>query len=596
MHKNFYSNARPWNPDKRYRVGDVVLYNGAYYGNKTGLNSNPIDISNWVFIAEIIEGAIFAKKDASNLSNENVEQWKEKLGVSGGNLQSVLDNSGAASSSDGNSEFQMDLENPHFSSVQKTNDLRTSIDQYPSSINLDSVSNVGGSRIVMTGNATTISQGNTNDTVSVSLDTEGALNYFTDYSSKFTDRSLVDKGFVKSLVTGVYKVKGSVADKDALDALTDMQEGDVYNLLDTGANYVYVLDLNNTGEPGWDDFFGSVDLSSINLQTVLNNGYEAYGDSSMSTYRLQPAIQGASSNVLLSQKNGFGSKYIDLEMFTPSTDFGGEAYFTLRVKNLPDAVFSIIMKDNALEYADNYSTYYNDRSVVDKGYVDTNNTLQKTLENGNSASSGDGSISIDLTNKSFNLGFYDPSTRNTVVQASYNGGIVLSHVISGGQNKVEITPSGTVEFIASNSNYMSTYLNLTGDQALTYLENYSSKFTDRSLVDKGFVNDVVKPTALPITLPSNVTGEAFAYRVGAMIYCYFNVEIDFTIENLVEFGIDSVGLILNTLKVLPAVNISSGLIELNSIQVDALRFTNVGENAVKTFKDVLVLIESDNPV
>lgn len=61
--------------------------------------------------------------------------------------------------------------------------------------------------------------------------------------------------------TGIYKIKGSVPDKVALDTMTSMEEGDVYNLLDTGDNYVYVLDLNNTGEAGWDKLGGLSDLS-----------------------------------------------------------------------------------------------------------------------------------------------------------------------------------------------------------------------------------------------------------------------------------------------------------------------------------------------
>lgn len=57
-----------------------------------------------------------------------------------------------------------------------------------------------------------------------------------------------------------YKIKGSVPDKVSLDTMTSMVEGDVYNLLDTGDNYVYVLDLNNTGEAGWDKLSGLSDL------------------------------------------------------------------------------------------------------------------------------------------------------------------------------------------------------------------------------------------------------------------------------------------------------------------------------------------------
>lgn len=60
---------------------------------------------------------------------------------------------------------------------------------------------------------------------------------------------------------GGYKIKGSVPDLTALHLMNNMVEGDVYNLLDTGDNYVYVLDLNNTGEAGWDKLSGFVDLS-----------------------------------------------------------------------------------------------------------------------------------------------------------------------------------------------------------------------------------------------------------------------------------------------------------------------------------------------
>lgn len=72
---------------------------------------------------------------------------------------------------------------------------------------------------------------------------------------------------------GGYKIKGSMPDLTALHLMNNMVEGDVYNLLDTGDNYVYVLDLNNTGKAGWDKLSGFVDLSTITLQTVLENGY-----------------------------------------------------------------------------------------------------------------------------------------------------------------------------------------------------------------------------------------------------------------------------------------------------------------------------------
>ena len=61
---------------------------------------------------------------------------------------------------------------------------------------------------------------------------------------------------------GLYKIKGSVGTKTDLDFMTSMTEGDVYNVIETGDNYVYVLDLNNTGEPGWDKLSGIIDLAN----------------------------------------------------------------------------------------------------------------------------------------------------------------------------------------------------------------------------------------------------------------------------------------------------------------------------------------------
>ncbi len=52
---------------------------------------------------------------------------------------------------------------------------------------------------------------------------------------------------LKSDITSMYRHKGSVADMTALEALTGMTAGDVYNVTATGMNYVYV---NST--VGWD--------------------------------------------------------------------------------------------------------------------------------------------------------------------------------------------------------------------------------------------------------------------------------------------------------------------------------------------------------
>lgn len=52
---------------------------------------------------------------------------------------------------------------------------------------------------------------------------------------------------LKSDIASMYKHKGSVATLTALDALTGMESGDVYNVAATGMNYVYV-----DATTGWD--------------------------------------------------------------------------------------------------------------------------------------------------------------------------------------------------------------------------------------------------------------------------------------------------------------------------------------------------------
>lgn len=60
---------------------------------------------------------------------------------------------------------------------------------------------------------------------------------------------------VNQKIATVYTVKGSVADFEALQSLQSKNIGDVYNLLSTGANYVYT-------EAGWDKLSETIDLSN----------------------------------------------------------------------------------------------------------------------------------------------------------------------------------------------------------------------------------------------------------------------------------------------------------------------------------------------
>ena len=59
---------------------------------------------------------------------------------------------------------------------------------------------------------------------------------------------------VNQKLYGIYTVKGSVADFETLQTIESTEIGDVYNLLDNGANYVYTAN-------GWDKLSETIDLS-----------------------------------------------------------------------------------------------------------------------------------------------------------------------------------------------------------------------------------------------------------------------------------------------------------------------------------------------
>lgn len=80
MHENFYSNSKPWNPLKRYRVGDVVENSLSYFMNRTGVNSILSNRDNWIYIGEVLKDGNFAFKNGSNLTAEEAIQFSQKIG------------------------------------------------------------------------------------------------------------------------------------------------------------------------------------------------------------------------------------------------------------------------------------------------------------------------------------------------------------------------------------------------------------------------------------------------------------------------------------------------------------------------------------
>ena len=82
-----------------------------------------------------------------------------------------------------------------------------------------------------------------------------------------TDKKITLPNFaLKSDISSVYKVKGSKANKAELDDIVDKEVGDVYNLTDTGVNYVW------TGTE-WDSLSGNVDLTGYYTKTQADDKF-----------------------------------------------------------------------------------------------------------------------------------------------------------------------------------------------------------------------------------------------------------------------------------------------------------------------------------
>lgn len=78
-----------------------------------------------------------------------------------------------------------------------------------------------------------------------------------DIPNEYVKNSIFEsyKEEINQKLGSVYTVKGSVANYEALMDIENKNVGDVYNLLDTGANYVYT-------DSGWDKLSETIDFSS----------------------------------------------------------------------------------------------------------------------------------------------------------------------------------------------------------------------------------------------------------------------------------------------------------------------------------------------
>lgn len=94
-------------------------------------------------------------------------------------------------------------------------------------------------------------------------------NVITEIPNEYVKNSTFEnyKVEVNQKLGSVYTVKGSVADYNALINLETKEVGDVYNLLDTGANYVYT-------DSGWDKLSETIDFNNYYTKEEIDEMIE----------------------------------------------------------------------------------------------------------------------------------------------------------------------------------------------------------------------------------------------------------------------------------------------------------------------------------
>jgi hypothetical protein len=167
---------------------------------------------------------------------------------------------------------------------------------------------------------------------------------------------------INSLLSRTYRVMGSVANFGALPA-TAQTVGDVWNLLDTGENYVWVDNLNNTGIPGWDKLSGMMDASGYIPRTGTNTGQPITGDLHLNeSVNFINYVNPSYNSRFALEDGGFGF-----------TGTGGSASdtFALSISQAMELNFTSSFVDSKGITSDVYfGKNYDDNSFIQKKYAD----------------------------------------------------------------------------------------------------------------------------------------------------------------------------------------------------------------------------------
>ena len=331
------------------------------------------------------------------------------------------------------------------------------------------------------------------DEIKVSYNTS-ATSSTSDYDKQSvfigTRNSSISNGVVNSVVIGGQNLTASESDSVYIPNLF-IQEGKSIKSTDSNV----IINLNDNGDTLLDRSNGDYDKSWLRFSS--NSTYREFvelGVNSDLGYGSQSAVilrstkgpsfsWGTYSSIILDKSN------LVLESF--DLDTLRKVGVNINAENLSATIYGTT-SFRGLEYNDDFSASYSVRSIVDKGYVDSQIStlstpnLSTVLTVGNDTGSNDISLGTNTSIKSSNLSSggqinLDFTSANSVLVSTDNGGLSTAYLLL--QNNDITLYSTEYNMEVSNTN-----IEVGNLQGLKY-STKQTNLQNRSLVDKEFVDN-----------------------------------------------------------------------------------------------------------
>ena len=338
-------------------------------------------------------------------------------------------------------------------------------------------------------------------------DSSAGLAYNADYSANYTNRTLVDKAFVDNAIAGVSIESttagnglsmngGTVELGGILTANTEVNGNATYSFnvadvlsttlaVDNGASLI----MNSISNTFTDDTTGSngllygADYSATYVARSLVD--KAYVDSSISAIGGEEATtagNGLSMNGFAVELGGALTQNTTIsgDSGTYSLIFNGLLEASTVVNN--GAIFVMNSTNNTFTdgssnssgiiYGGDYSATFVDRSLVDKGWVDTQ--ISAIVQETTTASNG-------LTETSDDIALGGALTQNTTIDGA-------SGTYNFTVNDINTLTLATSSGYSLSMNGSATFTDDKSSAGMAYNADYSANFTGNSLVNKTYVD------------------------------------------------------------------------------------------------------------